>query len=81
MLVLEDTEKQFIVHVRDQIVDAYQIKWTKSSSNSRTPRRTKPASRCRSAEDVKPHQALQAYSSLATTTDLYTDWSAVSHKP
>jgi len=45
-----------------------------------TPRRMKPASRCRSAEVVKPHQALQTYSSLATTTDLYTDWSAVSHK-
>jgi len=42
----------------------------------RTPRRTKPASR-RSAEVVKPHQALPAYS----TTGLYTDWSAVSHQP
>jgi len=33
------------------------------------------------AEVVKPHQALQAHSSLATATDLYIDWSAESHKP
>jgi len=51
----------------------------------RTPRRMNPASRCRSTEVVKPHQACIyrriGPSSLATTTDLYTDWSAVSHKP
>jgi len=35
----------------------------------RTTRRTKAAIRCRSEDDVNLHQALEAYSSLATTID------------
>jgi len=36
MTVFEDTVKQFVVHLTDQTVNAYQIRWTKSSSNSTT---------------------------------------------
>jgi len=39
-------------------------------SPARTPRRTTASMRCRSSAEVKPHQTLAAYRSLATTTDL-----------
>jgi len=47
----------------------------------RTPRRTKPASRCQLRSWNPTRHYRRIVSSLATTTDLYTDWSAVSHEP
>jgi len=48
---------------------------------SRTSRRTNAPMRCLSYVVANPHQAGEAYSNLASTTDLYISFSASTHMP
>jgi len=64
VLVPHNSLKQFIVH----IFSSAAVRISERHSPERTPRRITASTRCRSAAVAKPHQALAAYVSLATTT-------------
>ena len=65
--VRQDLGEELLVCSLAQLFERRQIRRTVAAAN--TIRRKKALTRCRSVALVKPHQALHAYSNLATTTD------------
>ena len=75
--VRQDLGKERLVCSLAQLFERRQIRRTVVAMNTGTT----PLTRCRSVALVKPHQALHAYSNLATTTDRKMVCRTESHMP
>ena len=61
-----------------QLFKRTQIHWSEVAADTAS---DNASTHCRLVEFVNPHQALDAYCNLVTTSDLYTACSAVSSMP